>query len=79
MQRAVSRAVYAEEYERSLRVCMQGTDGEAHMLESHAAHLRSVAANAPLSRLVAALRVLKSRVEDDDHADEAPTAAGVVA
>jgi hypothetical protein len=60
-QRAVSRAVYAEEYARSLVACMQGTEGEAQMLEAHAAHLAAVAANPPLARLVAALRELKPR------------------
>ncbi len=63
-QRAVSRAVYAEEYARSLAACMQGTEGEAQMLEAHAAHLAAVAANPPLARLVAALRELKPRGHD---------------
>ena len=40
---------------------MAGTDGEAQMLAAHAAHLRAVAANAPLARLVAALRELNPR------------------
>ena len=38
---------------------MAGTEGEAQMLEAHAAHLLAVAGNAPLARLVAALRELK--------------------
>ena len=68
MQRAVSRAVYAEEYERSLRACMQGAHGEAQMLAAHAAHLRAVAANAPLARLVDALRLLKPPQQDAEAA-----------
>ncbi len=59
MQRAVARAVYAEEYKRSLLACMAGAEGQEEMLAAHEAQLRGVAANAPLARLVAALRQLK--------------------
>lgn len=52
-------ATVTQEYESSLRACMAGTEGEAQMLEAHAAHLLAVAGNAPLARLVAALRELK--------------------
>jgi hypothetical protein len=57
-----------QEYESSLRACMAGADGEAQMLAAHASHLRAVAGNAPLTRLVNALRELKPR---DDAAGEA--------
>jgi hypothetical protein len=59
-QRALSRAVYAEEYEASLRECMQGTDGEAQMLAAHALFLSEAEQNAPLWRLICALRTLKA-------------------
>jgi|APGre2960657423_1045063.scaffolds.fasta_scaffold61876_1 hypothetical protein len=62
-QRALSRAVYAEEYESSLRECMQGQPGQAEMLAAHALHLRSVHLNAPLAKLVDALRLLRSHLE----------------
>ena len=48
---------------------MAGADGEAQMLAAHVAHLRAVADNAPLARLVAALRELKP---PDDAANEVP-------
>jgi hypothetical protein len=51
--------MYSEEYESSLRASMGGAEGHAQMLAAHEAHLRAVAANPPLARLVAALRELK--------------------
>ena len=60
-----------QEYERGLRTCMAGAEGEAQMLAAHAAHLEAVSRNAPLARLVAALRQLKPRDDEggDAHAD----------
>jgi len=68
----LARFAPRQEYERGLRTCMAGAEGEAQMLAAHAAHLDAVARNAPLARLVAALRVLKPRditEGDDAHAD----------
>ena len=50
---------------------MAGAEGEAQMLAAHAAHLEAVSRNAPLARLVAALRELKPRHSEDGdaHAD----------
>ncbi len=62
VQRSLSRAVYADEYELSLRECMQGAQGEADMLAAHYAHIQAVQRNAPLARLVAALRHLKPQM-----------------
>ena len=67
-QRAVSRAVYPDEYELSLMECMAGAEGCSQMLASHEAHVRAVASNAPLARFVDALRETKR-----DGADAAPT------
>ena len=61
LQRSVSRAVYAEEYDASLMECMQGTGGEVleGMTQAHEQHLASVQRNAPLRRLVDELRRMK--------------------
>jgi hypothetical protein len=60
-QRSVSRAVYAEEYDASLRECMQGTGGGVleGMTQAHEQHLATVQRNAPLRRLVEELRRMK--------------------
>lgn len=58
-QRSLSRAVYKEEYEESLRECMAGAPGLEEMLDAHTLHVEGVARNAPLQRLVDALRALK--------------------
>ena len=58
-QRIVSRALYREEYEASLRECMQGAEGEDAMVALHRAHLAAVAKHDQLSRLVQRLRDLK--------------------
>ena len=66
------RRAWLSEYERGLRTCMAGAEGEAQMLAAHAAHLEAVSRNAPLARLVAALRQLKPRDTSEDgdaHAD----------
>jgi Rps23 Pro-64 3,4-dihydroxylase Tpa1-like proline 4-hydroxylase len=59
-QRAVSRAVYAEEYEQSLVECMSDVDdGLQALVAAHRQHLAAVDGNPPLRRLVDALRQLK--------------------
>eukprot|EP00293_Proteomonas_sulcata_P015422 CAMPEP_0184312542 /NCGR_PEP_ID=MMETSP1049-20130417/50660_1 /TAXON_ID=77928 /ORGANISM="Proteomonas sulcata, Strain CCMP704" /LENGTH=215 /DNA_ID=CAMNT_0026628777 /DNA_START=859 /DNA_END=1503 /DNA_ORIENTATION=+ len=45
MQRAVSRAVYRDEYETSLRDCMKGAEGCKEMLQSHQLHIQAVKSN----------------------------------
>ena len=63
LQRSVSRAVYAEEYDSSLRECMQGTGGGVleGMTQAHEQHLATVQRNAPLHRLVNELKRMKPR------------------
>ena len=56
VQRSLSRAVYREEYERSLAECMEGAPGCEEMLEAHRAHLAAVEKSPLLSQLVNALR-----------------------
>ncbi len=58
MQRALSRAVYRELYERSLLECLAGSPavGRAEMLAAHARHLEAVDANSTLREIVDALR-----------------------
>jgi len=51
-QRSLSRAVYEEEYEESLRECMEGAEGHGEMLASHRAFLAGVKKNGPLAKLV---------------------------
>ena len=73
-QRAVSRAVYPDEYELSLMECMAGAEGCSQMLASHEAHVRAVASNAPLARFVDALprdetRRRRHRADDDRVVD----------
>jgi hypothetical protein len=63
-QRALSRAVYPDEYELSLMECMAGAEGCSQMVASHEAHLRAVASNAPLARFVDALREVKRNGAD---------------
>lgn len=59
-QRSISRAVYAEEYEESMRACMRGASGEEQLLAAHEARLMQVAVNEPLALLVAKLAQLKT-------------------
>ena len=44
LQRCISRAVYAEEYEETLVRCVQGTVAEAPMLAQHHAHVKTLVA-----------------------------------
>lgn len=59
VQRAVSRAVYAEEYEVSLQECMAGTPGCAEMLAEHQIHVERQQAHPHLGPFVRQLRELK--------------------
>lgn len=59
VQRAVSRAVYAEEYEESLRDCMAEAPGSAEMLQEHWVHVQRQQTHPQLGPLVKALRALK--------------------
>ncbi|KAM3569077.1 hypothetical protein VYU27_008821 [Nannochloropsis oceanica] len=59
-QRVLSRAVYAEEYEESLKDCMAGgTPGARQMLAAHAAHLEAVKRNPSLAAVVEKMREVK--------------------
>lgn len=40
MQRVLSRGVYEEQYERSLRDCMAGSEGFEEMLAAHKSQVR---------------------------------------
>ena len=62
-QRALSRAVYADEYEASLVECMGDAPGAREMLEAHYEHCRAVKKNEGLKRLVDALREHRRDVE----------------
>jgi hypothetical protein len=58
-QRAVSRAVYCEEYDTSLRECMAGAEGLAEMLAAHAAHVAQQMSHPQLEPFISGLRALK--------------------
>lgn len=71
LQRVLSRAVYAEEYETSLRECMSepaGVCGPAlvasrAVLAEHAAHVRALRSNPRLAAFIDALRDLRTSPE----------------
>ena len=52
VQRTVSRFVFAEQYEASLRACMEGARGCREMLLMHSAALRQMTANPQLMGFV---------------------------
>ena len=64
LQRVISRAVFANEYEESLRQCVGGTAGEQPMLRHHQANVQSL--EAKLMPLITALRNIKNEISDDD-------------
>jgi len=74
LQRSVSRAVYADEYEQSLRECMHGegsvAEALAHMLFSHRQHLQSVKSNPPLLKLVNVLKRERERKEQEQEQEQ---------
>ena len=59
LQRAISRAVYAEEYEDSLLACMSGTPGCTEMLEGHQQHVAQQLSHTQLGPFLQHLRELK--------------------
>lgn len=59
VQRAVSRAVYAEEFEASLRCCMQGAVGCAELLEEHTVAVAKARAHPQLGPFVEHLRCVR--------------------
>jgi hypothetical protein len=60
LQRVLSRSVYAEEYEVSLRECMEGAEGCDAMIASHKKHLHATANNPMLKAFVDACRSHRS-------------------
>lgn len=62
-QRSLSRAVYREAYEASLRKCMANAPGCAEMLASHEAAVQAAMRSRPLAALVEALRERKAFAE----------------
>ena len=60
LQRVLSRAVMAEEYEASIQECMQGGRGAKCMLLIHRKHVAALAKNPALASFVAALRARKA-------------------
>ena len=58
-QRAVSRAVYREEYDTSLRECMAGAEGLPEMLAAHATHVAQQMSHPQLEPFIKNLRALK--------------------
>ena len=62
-QRLLSRAVYSEEYEASIRECFQRAPAEQReaVLRSHTSHVEGQMANAAFARLASAARALKAR------------------
>ncbi|CAK0853597.1 unnamed protein product [Prorocentrum cordatum] len=64
VQRAVSRAVYAEEYEASLRECMERRPGELEeMLQEHRRHVAQQRAHAQLGPFLGRLGALRAQLE----------------
>jgi hypothetical protein len=55
-QRLVTRCVYREAFEASLRACMRGRMGEKEMIAAHEKHVTQAQANGGLWRLVCAMR-----------------------
>ncbi|OLP94192.1 Inosine-5'-monophosphate dehydrogenase [Symbiodinium microadriaticum] len=59
VQRAVSRAVYAQEYEDTLVACMSGTAGQAEMLHAHRQHVAQQMKHPQLGPFIQFLRSLR--------------------
>lgn len=57
LQRVISRALFAEEYEESLLQCVGGTPGEVPMLRHHRANVASI--ESKLGPLISGLRTIK--------------------
>ena len=66
LQRVLSRAVYDEEYVRSIVECMgEGTDASLTMLASHRMHVASLRNNSSLATFLGDLRERKPRALSD--------------
>ena len=63
LQRVLSRAVYAEEYEASIQECMQGSKGGQYMTLVHRMHVKALQKNPALSKFVQQLREIKEERE----------------
>ena len=74
-QRSISRAVLADEYERSLIECMRDTPGVEEMRASHADYIAKTQANAPLWLLVSHLRHMREVVCQQARAEGEEAAA----
>jgi hypothetical protein len=61
LQRVISRAVFAGEYEESLRECVGGTMGEAPMIRHHQANVTAL--ESKLSPLITAFREKQKEVD----------------
>lgn len=61
LQRVISRAVFAREYEESLRDCVGGTAGEIPMIRHHQANVLSL--ESKLSPLITALRERRDNID----------------
>lgn len=61
LQRVISRAVFAEEYEESLLTCVGGTAGEQPMLRHHLAAVAQL--ESKLGPLISAFREKKDRLD----------------
>ncbi|CAE7534750.1 Egln3 [Symbiodinium sp. CCMP2456] len=59
VQRAVSRAVYAQEYEDMLVACMSGAAGQAEMLHAHRQHVAQQMNDPKLAAFIQFLRSLR--------------------
>ena len=64
VQRAVSRSVYADEYETSLNECMRGAAGAAEMQAAHQAHLQQQLSHSALAPFIHELRRRKPPAEE---------------
>eukprot|EP00501_MAST-03F_sp_TOSAG23-6_P000182 GSMAST32.ASY1.ANO1.185.1 assembled CDS len=59
LQRILSRAVYADEYEASIQECMQGSDGAQYMTQYHRKHIEMLKTNTSLALCIERLRDMK--------------------
>lgn len=64
LQRVISRAVFADEYELSLRECVGGTRGEQPMIRHHKANVEAL--ESKLLPLITAFREKKNNLNGDD-------------
>ena len=72
VQRALSRAVYAEEYEASLLACMSGAPGCEELLEGHKEHVARQLQHVQLKPFIDVLRALKADLSSECGEKEVP-------